>query len=187
MSVAIAFPAELTLWSHVSAHLKFLLQGANVSSGALEVCNYSLSLGSRMQNVILQSPNAQSPTLHCAGVVSDNGTSLLSINMHSLDLAEDPTDLFLVDGDELEIQVANFILAYLPDPVFPHVGGAHSPREPLPSMAHHPQAYYMVIKGYKISIFLEKWYFDLQYIHFALLMMDRTDMEGWAMNGSGYV
>ena len=113
-----------------------------------------------MQNVILQSPNAQSPTLHCAGVV---------------------------DGDELEIQVANFVLAYLPDPVFPHVGGARSPREPLPSMAHHPQAYYMVIKGYKISIFLEKWYFDLQYIHFALLMMDRTDMEGWAMNGSGYV
>ena len=189
VSVAIAFPAELTSWSHVSARLEFSLRGANVSARTFEVRNHPLSPGSRTQNVILQSPHARSPSLRrTESVVADEGASQLSINMHSLDLAEDPADPFVDDGDEPEIEVVNFVLADLPDPVFPQVGGLRGPREPLLIVPPRSQAYYVVIKGYKIGIFLEKWYFNLQHNHFAILMMmNRTEMEKWVINGGGYV
>lgn len=186
--MAIAFPAELTSWSHVSARLEFSPRGANVSGRTFEVRNHPLSPGSRTKNVILQSPHTRSPSLRRAGsVVADEGVSQLSINMRSLDVAEGPADPFVDDGDEPEIDVVDIVLADLPDPVFPRVGGIHGPREPLPIVPPRPQAYYVVIKGYKIGIFLEKWYLNLPYNHFAILMMNRTDLEKWVINGSGLV
>ena len=69
--------------------------------------------------------------------------------------------------DEPVIIAPNFELVDPPDPIFPQVSGIPGAREPLPFIPPCPLKCYVVIKGYKIGIFLEKWYIhnDLLTIH----------------------
>lgn len=67
------------------------------------------------------------------------------------------------NDDEPEIIGNNFMLADLPDPVWPR--GRHNRRGTLPFSPPNPFNYYVVIKGYKIGIFLEEWY-----VHYLVLV-----------------
>lgn len=77
--------------------------------------------------------------------------------VNSLDAARPPAnvvDPFVDDDNEPVIVRPNFTLADLPDPVYPTtVRGSRLPWAPP-----RPQKYYVVIKGFKIGIFLQRWY-----------------------------
>lgn len=176
------FPAEVTSWSHVSARVEFSPRGADVTAQTFEVRNHPIPPGLISQNVPLSSPNARvrqgSPTLHRAPsrqpslrplqhresfddlyAAPDRAPSP-QLSMHSLRIAEEPAAVnpFVDDGDEPEIAAVTFGLDDLPIPVWPRVSNVPGPREPLPWIAPRPLKYYVVLRGYKIGIFIEKWY-----------------------------
>ena len=73
--------------------------------------------------------------------------------MQNLHIAKEPDD----DANEPEIAPFPFWLEDLPDPVYPRIGNMCGLKEPLPFYPPHGQTYYVVIRGYKIGIFLEQW------------------------------
>ena len=127
--------------------------------------------------MVLQSPNAHTyqgspllsrhvlsplPSMHSVQRVESVPihTHSPQLSLLSLQIAEAAADPIVDEGDEPEVAVNLFVLADLPDPVYPHIGG-RGPKEPLPFIPTRPLKYYVVVKGYKIGIFLEKWYFNL--------------------------
>ena len=68
--------------------------------------------------------------------------------VHPLD-----NDPFVHDDNKPMIVQPNYTLANLPNPIYPTA--ARGTR--LPWALPHPKKYYVVIKGFKIGIFLEKW------------------------------
>lgn len=172
VSVTLTFPAEITSWSRLSARVDITPQGANVSGRTFEVRNFPVSPTSRTtQNVPLRSPNSHPrpdvpPLVYSQGSPSSrqrapSPQASLHSALQNLHVAESVADPFDADGDEPEIAVNNLSLADIPDPVFPQVGGIRGPREPLPFTPPRPLKYYVVIKGYKIGIFMEKWYVNI--------------------------
>ena len=171
VSMTLMFPAEIMSWSHLSAQVDITPQGANVLGCTFEVHNFPVSPTSQTQNVPLHSSNSH-PCPNVPPLVYSQGSPLLrqcvpspQASLHSalqnLHIAESVADPFYADDDEPEIAVNNLSLADIPDPIFPRVGGIRGPREPLPFTPPHPLKYYVVIKGYKIGIFLEKWYVNI--------------------------
>ena len=61
------------------------------------------------------------------------------------------------EEDKPKVLAPNFVLAYLPDPVYSWVNRMCGPHEPLPFIPTCPEKYYVVIKGFKIGIFMEEW------------------------------
>lgn len=62
------------------------------------------------------------------------------------------------DGDsenEPQVLPAPFTLDNIPDPVYPCVGHGMGPKEPLPMNPSSPDLYWVILKGFKVGIFLE--------------------------------
>ena len=175
VSMALTFPTELTSWAELSARIELSSRGANVSGHTFKVRNVPILPNSATHNIALQSPHPQS-LHHRAGswdsrpyssvvlLVYSQGSpmsnchtpspqSSLYGSMQNLHIAKEPDD----DANEPEIAPFPFWLEDLPDPVYPRIGNMRGLKEPLPFYPPHGQMYFVVIRGYKIGIFLEQW------------------------------
>lgn len=171
VAMTLSFPAGLAAFSRVS--IEFTPQGTRIFGPSFEVHNEhapspsrtNRSRGARInvQPSANSTPSRRTPIIVEAHDLPENNALTHAVEL--LAVVDEPiVEQSVVDSsdsdsdNEPEVMPAAFTLDDIPDPVYPRVGRQKGPREPLPMNPTGAESYWVVLRGFKIGIFLEAWY-----------------------------